>query len=92
MTERIPLRCEVCPICKQHLTILIERRTLKVDATGSAIIADIHGLAYSIPHVRILYVDEYGSVRSFQVIEHLTGDEKILVELKKLTGIYFSKK
>ena len=92
MTERISLRCEICPICGQHPTMLIERQTLKVDATGSAIIADVHGLAYSTPHVRILFVDAHASVRSFQVIKDLTGDGNILAEIKKLKGMYPEKK
>jgi hypothetical protein len=56
--------------------------------TGLATLIDLHGIPFSKPHVRLLYVDEHGSVRSFKVINELTGDPELLKEIKKLKGMY----
>ena len=87
-SDQISLRCEPCPICNKHPPMIFPRDQFNTGLTGLATIIDIHGLAYSPPHIRILYVDEQGSVRSFKAISEITGDEKILSELKKLTGMY----
>jgi hypothetical protein len=68
--------------------MLFPRDKLDTGITGLATIIDIHGLAYSIPHVRLLYVDDHGSVRSFKIITEITGDEKTLKEIKNLKGVY----
>ena len=90
-SDQIPLRCEACPICNKHPSMFFPRAQFKTGLTGLATIIDIHGLAYSTPHIRILYVDEHGSVRSFKAISEITGEEKILSEIKKLTGMYGGK-
>jgi len=68
--------------------MLFPRSQLNTGITGLATIVDIHGLAFSQPHVRLLYVDDHGSVRSFKIIAELTGDEKILNEIKGLGGMF----
>lgn len=87
--EMVSLRCEVCPICQKNAPMKFPRDRLDTGLTGLATLIDIHGLAYSPdPHVRLLYVDEHGSVRSFKVIRELTGDPKILEEISVLKGLY----
>ena len=87
-SDTITLRCEVCPICQNNPTMTFPRKDLDPGLTGLATLIDIHGLAFNEPHVRLLYVDEHGSVRSFKVIRELTGDQSIIKELKNLKGMY----
>ena len=88
-SEYIPLRCEICPICKKHIQMNFLKADLNPGLTGLATIIDIHGVAFKEkPHVRLLYVDPHGSVRSFKAITEITGDSTILSELKALKGIY----
>ncbi len=86
--DNLPLRCEACTICKKHPAMLFPKDKLDTGITGLATIIDIHGLSFSTPHVRLLYVDDHGSVRSFKIITEITGDEKILKEIKNLKGIF----
>ena len=75
MTDMIELRCESCPLCKEKRTIMIfPKEKLIPDITGMCTIVDLHGIYHKEkPHVRILYVDPTGSVRSFTVVEKLTA-------------------
>ena len=85
----VQLRCEVCPICKVHVQMKISKDDLNPGLTGLATLIDLHGIAYKEkPHVRLLYVDPHGSVRSFKAISELTGDSEIIEEIKKLKGLY----
>lgn len=88
-SNRVPLRCEVCPICKFQIQMSIPKEDLNPGLTGLATLIDVHGIAYKDkPHVRLLYVDPHGSVRSFKAISELTGDPAILEELKNLKGMF----
>ena len=65
------------------------KEDLNPGLTGLATLIDIHGIAFKEkPHVRLLYVDPHGSVRSFKAISELTGDISILEEIKSLKGLY----
>lgn len=89
MSNFVSLRCESCSICGKSPPMRFPRADLNPGLTGLATLIDIHGLAYSSkPHVRLLYVDEHGSVRSFKVISEVTGDSNILGEIGKLQGMY----
>lgn len=75
MTDMIELRCENCPLCKDKRTLLFfPKEKLKPDLTGMCTVIDLHGIYHQEkPHIRILYVDPSGSVRSFTVIDNLTA-------------------
>lgn len=88
-SDLIPLRCEICPTCKKHIQMHFPKSEINPGLTGLATIIDIHGLSYrENPHIRILYVDPHGSVRSFKSITEITGDANILEEIKNLKGIF----
>ena len=83
------LRCEVCPICKIHVQMSISKEDLNPGLTGLATVIDLHGIAFKEKaHVRLLYVDPHGSVRSFKAISELTGDSVTMKEIKNLKGLY----
>ena len=85
----VQLRCEVCPICKIHVQMKFPKADLNPGLTGLATLIDLHGIAYKEkPHVRLLYVDPHGSVRSFKAISELTGDASIMEDIKKIKGMY----
>jgi len=88
MADFVSLRCEQCPICNRNPPMKFLKADLNPGLTGLATLIDIHGLAFSPPHVRLLYVDEHGSVRSFKVIKELTGDSGTLSEIGSLKGMY----
>ena len=88
-SDLISLRCEICPVCKKHVQMHFPKSEINPGLTGLATIIDIHGLSFKEkPHVRLLYVDPHGSVRSFKAITEITGDDSILEEIKNLKGIY----
>ena len=88
-SDLIPLRCEICPVCKKHVQMHFSKSQINPGLTGLATIIDIHGLSFKEnPHVRILYVDPHGSVRSFKAISEITGDPNILEEINQLKGLY----
>lgn len=67
----------------------ISKEKLKPGLTGLATLVDLHGIAFKEkPHVRLMYVDPHGSVRSFKAISELTGDLAIMEEINNLKGIY----
>ena len=68
-----PLRLEMCKICEKSIKLRIDKSELVIDLTGTCMVADLHGINHDKPHVRVLYVDEAGSVRSFTVIEKIAG-------------------
>ena len=72
MVEMIRLRVESCKICEKNVVLAFDKVELRPDATGLCQIIDLHGVNYeSKPHVRLLYVDPSGSVRSFTVITNI---------------------
>ena len=73
MTEELTLVCEACDVCKAVVPVKINKDHFKPSITGVSTVVDIHGLDDKIPagspkHVRILYVDERLSVRSFSIV------------------------
>jgi hypothetical protein len=73
MSEDLTLVCEACDLCKAVIPVKIKKENFKTSITGVSTVVDIHGLDETVPngvpkHVRILYVDERLSVRSFSVV------------------------
>jgi hypothetical protein len=68
MSETIRLRAEPCPICKSTIALSISKEELKPDITGLDIFVDIHGIEGDHSHVRILYIDAEGFVRSIKTL------------------------
>lgn len=76
MSSEITLVCEACDICKAVIPVKLNKADFKPSITGVSTVVDIHGLDGNIPegvprHVRILYVDERMSVRSYSVVTAL---------------------
>ena len=76
--ERIKLICEPCEICKRVIPISLRKEDFKPSITGVSTVVDIHGLHLDgvQPHIRILYVDERMSVRSFSTVTSI-ADVKV---------------
>ena len=72
MTEAIRLRTEPCNVCKKTLALSIEKETLKPDITGLDLYVDLHGIDADPSHIRILYIDAEGFVRSINTISKFT--------------------
>lgn len=73
MSEELTLVCEACEVCKAVVPVKINKDRFRPSITGVSTVVDIHGLDDKIPngvqqHVRILYVDERLSVRSFSIV------------------------
>ena len=68
MTENIRLRTEPCTICNKTLALSIPKENLTPDITGLDLFMDMHGLESDPSHVRLLYIDEKGFVRSIHTI------------------------
>ena len=73
MSDDLTLVCEACELCKAVVNVVINKNDFKPSITGVSTVVDIHGLDDKIPdgvpkHVRILYVDERLSVRSFSIV------------------------
>ena len=70
--ERIKLILEPCEQCKKVVPVSIFKKDFKPSITGVSTVVDVHGLRDHGPdikrHVRILYVDERLSVRSFSTV------------------------
>lgn len=71
MTETVQLRLENCDICKKQVMMSFPRDELVIDVTGICQIADLHGANDERPHIRILYVDVNGTVRSYTMIDRI---------------------
>ena len=74
MSEEITLTLEPCDLCKSSVNVKIKKNSFKPSITGVSTLGDVHGLDNKVPsgvpqHVRILYVDERMSVRSYSVIQ-----------------------
>ena len=72
LSDFIYLKLESCKICKKKFSLKIAKEKLIPEITGTCQVADVHGLDHEIPHVRVLYVDTNGTVRSFTVIDKIT--------------------
>jgi len=68
MTKTIRLRAEPCSVCKSTIALSISEEELKPDITGLDIFVDIHGIEEDPSHIRILYIDEKGFVRSIKTL------------------------
>ena len=64
MSEAIRLRAEPCSICKSTIALSISKEELEPDITGLDIFVDMHGVEENPSHIRILYIDPKGFVRS----------------------------
>lgn len=72
MSEKVQLKLESCKVCKRKFSLRIAKEVLVPDITGTCQVADVHGLDHENPHIRILYVDTNGAVRSFTVIDKIS--------------------
>jgi len=72
LPEIVQLKLESCKICKKKFSLRIDKEALTPDLTGTCQVADIHGINDEKPHIRVLYVDANGSVRSFTVIDKIS--------------------
>ncbi len=68
MSETIRLRAEPCPVCKSTIALVVSKEELKPDITGLDIFVDIHGFEEDLSHIRILYIDAKGFVRSVKTL------------------------
>lgn len=68
MSEPLRLRVEPCSICKKTIALSVSQEDLKPDITGLDIFVDIHGIDEDPSHVRILYIDAKGFVRSIKTL------------------------
>ena len=72
MTDIIRLRTEPCTICKKTLALCIAKEKLTPDITGLDLFLDLHGLENDQSHVRLLYIDAEGFVRSINTVTKYT--------------------
>ena len=68
MDETLRLRAEPCSICKKTIALSVSQEDLKPDITGLDIFIDMHGIDEDPSHVRILYIDAKGFVRSIKTL------------------------
>ena len=74
LTRKLLLRCESCTACGYNEPMSIDAKQVVPNVTGMATVVDCHGIQDpKKPHARLLYVDAHGSVRSFLVVEAITG-------------------
>ena len=77
--DDITLVCEACSIEGKVIPVKLDKNSFKASITGVSTVIDLHGIdeaakANSVrQHVRILYVDERMSVRSYSVVVALAG-------------------
>ena len=68
MSEPLRLRSEPCSICKSTIALTVLKKDLQPDITGLDIFVDMHGMEHTTPHIRILYIDGNGFVRSIKTL------------------------
>ncbi len=68
MSETIRLRAEPCPVCKSTIALSVSKEELKPDITGLDIFVDMHGIEEDPSHIRVLYIDAEGFVRSIKTL------------------------
>ncbi len=73
MTEMLRIRTEPCPLCKKTYALGVPKDELQPDITGLDLFLDLHGLETDPPHIRILYIDGKGFVRSINTVEKFTS-------------------
>ena len=69
MSKSLRLRAEPCSICKSTIALSVSQENLKPDITGLDIFVDMHGINEDPSHIRILYIDAKGFVRSIKTIK-----------------------
>ena len=72
MTEIIRLRTEPCTVCKKTIALCVPKEKLTPDLTGLDLFLDLHGIESEQSHVRILYIDAEGFVRSINTVTKFT--------------------
>jgi len=68
MSKTIRLRAEPCSVCKSTIALSVSEEELKPDITGLDIFVDMHGIDEDPSHIRVLYIDAKGFVRSIKTI------------------------
>ena len=68
MSKTLRLRAEPCSVCKSTIALSVLDEDLKPDITGLDIFVDMHGMEEPTPHIRILYIDANGFVRSIKTL------------------------
>lgn len=71
MGKKVMLRGEACPVCHNHVLLTMDEEHIQPGPSGTETVADIHGLDMDPPHLRVLYVDPSGSVRSFITVKKI---------------------
>lgn len=78
--DDITLICEACSIEGRVIPVILKKSSFKASITGVSTVIDLHGIdkladadSNIQQHVRILYVDERMSVRSYSVVTALAG-------------------
>ncbi len=72
MSENLRLRTEPCTVCNKTFALSVPTSDLKPDLTGLDIFIDTHGIDADPSHVRILYIDAEGFVRSINTVTKYT--------------------
>lgn len=72
MPDLLRVRTEPCSVCNKTLALGIEADQLKPDVTGLDTFIDLHGLDDDPSHVRLLYIDAKGFVRTMSTIMKFT--------------------
>ena len=68
MSKSLRLRAEPCSICKSTIALSVFQEDLKPDITGLDIFVDMHGIDEDPSHIRVLYIDAKGFVRSIKTL------------------------
>ena len=78
--DYITLICEACSIEGRVIPVILKKASFKASITGVSTVIDLHGIDKKTDedsniqqHVRILYVDERMSVRSYSIVTTLAG-------------------
>jgi hypothetical protein len=66
------LRTEPCTICNKTLALGIQPEQLEPDITGLDLFLDLHGIDDEPSHVRLLYLDSKGFVRTITNLTKFT--------------------
>jgi len=68
MSNKIRLRAEPCSVCKNTIALSVSKEELKPDITGLDMFVDMHGIEENPSHIRVLYIDAKGFVRSIKTL------------------------
>ena len=72
MSNFMRLRAEPCNICNKTLALGIQSEQLEPDITGLDLFLDMHGINDEPSHVRLLYIDSQGFVRTITNLSKFT--------------------